>query len=230
MEMAGLVCGTEAHAFCCDSLTSRAACQVAAAALTFPAVVATRVCVGLGEGVALPSMNNLVATLPKQLRSTALGVAFTGFHSGVRDSPVWGLVYRHAWGSNLYPSRSEGCSLFELPQWESHRGPMFAHACIITVVHSLHLSNCLIPRLCPHASHIGQHNCCPGQATCWGWRCRPCCWRAWAGAPSLSSTASWERRCSRSGWLPCPARQRQVICRPGPCHSTSSKARIGCCS
>ena len=27
-------------------------------------------------------MNNLVATLPKSLRSTGLGVAFTGFHSG----------------------------------------------------------------------------------------------------------------------------------------------------
>ena len=44
--------------------------------------MATRVCVGLGEGVALPSMNNLVATLPKSLQSTALGVAFTGFHCG----------------------------------------------------------------------------------------------------------------------------------------------------
>jgi predicted MFS family arabinose efflux permease len=56
--------------------------QVAAAGLTFQAVVATRVCVGLGEGVALPSMNNLVATLPKARQSTALGVAFTGFHCG----------------------------------------------------------------------------------------------------------------------------------------------------
>ena len=55
---------------------------MAAWSLTFQAVVFIRVCVGLGEGVALPSMNNLVATLPKSLRSTALGVAFTGFHCG----------------------------------------------------------------------------------------------------------------------------------------------------
>ena len=50
--------------------------------LAFKLIVASRVVVGLGEGVALPSMNNLVATLPKSLRSTGLGVAFTGFHSG----------------------------------------------------------------------------------------------------------------------------------------------------
>ncbi|EIE19438.1 MFS general substrate transporter [Coccomyxa subellipsoidea C-169] len=55
---------------------------VAAAALTFPAVLATRVCIGLGEGVALPAMNNMVAGLQREKRSTALGIAFTGFHCG----------------------------------------------------------------------------------------------------------------------------------------------------
>lgn len=65
-------------------------CQVAAAALTYPAVLATRVCIGLGEGVALPSMNNMVAGLPTAKRSTALGIAFTGFHCG-RHIPI-GLV------------------------------------------------------------------------------------------------------------------------------------------
>lgn len=39
--------------------------------------------VGLGEGVALPAMNNLVANnIPLARRSTALGGCFTGFHSG----------------------------------------------------------------------------------------------------------------------------------------------------
>ncbi len=52
------------------------------ASLAFKLILASRIVVGLGEGVALPSMNNLVATLPKSLRSTGLGVAFTGFHSG----------------------------------------------------------------------------------------------------------------------------------------------------
>lgn len=38
---------------------------------------------GLGEGVALPSMNSLVATyLPAGVKSRALGISFTGFHCG----------------------------------------------------------------------------------------------------------------------------------------------------
>ena len=50
---------------------------------TVPAVLAARVCVGLGEGAALPVMNNLVATnVPPQQRATALGTCFSGFHTG----------------------------------------------------------------------------------------------------------------------------------------------------
>lgn len=38
---------------------------------------------GLGEGVALPTMSNLVAThIPKEARARALGLAFSGFHGG----------------------------------------------------------------------------------------------------------------------------------------------------
>ena len=38
---------------------------------------------GLGEGVALPAMNNLVATyVPRSAKARALGLAFSGFHSG----------------------------------------------------------------------------------------------------------------------------------------------------
>lgn len=38
---------------------------------------------GLGEGAALPVMNNLVATnIPPERRATALGSCFSGFHSG----------------------------------------------------------------------------------------------------------------------------------------------------
>lgn len=56
---------------------------VAAAGLTLPAVMLARGLVGLGEGVALPAMNNLVANnIPPSRRSTALGGCFTGFHSG----------------------------------------------------------------------------------------------------------------------------------------------------
>lgn len=56
---------------------------VAAAGLTLPAVMLARGMVGLGEGVALPAMNNLVANnIPMARRSTALGGCFTGFHTG----------------------------------------------------------------------------------------------------------------------------------------------------
>lgn len=62
---------------CCHCL------QVAAAGLTLPAVMLARGMVGLGEGVALPAMNNLVANnIPMARRSTALGGCFTGFHTG----------------------------------------------------------------------------------------------------------------------------------------------------
>lgn len=56
---------------------------VAAAGWTLPAVMLARGMVGLGEGVALPAMNNLVANnVPPARRSTALGGCFTGFHTG----------------------------------------------------------------------------------------------------------------------------------------------------
>jgi MFS family permease len=38
---------------------------------------------GLGEGVALPSMNNMVAAhVPPSAKARALGMSFTGFHTG----------------------------------------------------------------------------------------------------------------------------------------------------
>ncbi len=53
------------------------------AGLLLPAVLAARFMVGFGEGVALPSMNNLVArNIPPARRATALGTIFGGFHSG----------------------------------------------------------------------------------------------------------------------------------------------------
>lgn len=56
---------------------------VAAAGLTIPAVLAARCAVGLGEGVALPAMNSLVAAhVPGGSRATALGLCFGGFHAG----------------------------------------------------------------------------------------------------------------------------------------------------
>ena len=51
--------------------------------------------VGLGEGVALPAMNNLVANnVPPARRSTALGGCFTGFHTG-----QYGFTYLNIFAS-----------------------------------------------------------------------------------------------------------------------------------
>lgn len=57
--------------------------QLVGAAAVLPLAIAARVAVGLGEGVALPAMNNLIATtVPLEGRATALGQVFSGFHTG----------------------------------------------------------------------------------------------------------------------------------------------------
>eukprot|EP00198_Chlamydomonas_reinhardtii_P002510 XP_001691846.1 predicted protein [Chlamydomonas reinhardtii] len=54
-----------------------------AAGLTVPAVLLSRFLTGLGEGVALPSMSNLVAShIQPAAKARALGLCFSGFHSG----------------------------------------------------------------------------------------------------------------------------------------------------
>ncbi|GIL51685.1 hypothetical protein Vafri_7616 [Volvox africanus] len=54
-----------------------------AAGLTVPVVLLSRFLTGFGEGVALPSMSNLVAShIPAASKARALGLCFSGFHSG----------------------------------------------------------------------------------------------------------------------------------------------------
>ena len=77
----------------------------AALGVTLPAVLFVRFLVGFGEGVALPSMNNLIATrIPASRRATALGGAFMGFHTGnlvgLLISP-W-ILHRFGWRALFY--------------------------------------------------------------------------------------------------------------------------------
>ncbi|KAG7667865.1 putative anion transporter 4, chloroplastic [Nannochloris sp. 'desiccata'] len=77
----------------------------AALGVTLPAVLAVRFLVGFGEGVALPSMNNLIATrIPPAQRATALGMCFMGFHTGnlvgLIVSPL--ILYHLGWRSLFY--------------------------------------------------------------------------------------------------------------------------------
>ena len=73
--------------------------------ITLPAVLAARFLVGFGEGVALPSMNNMVATrIPGAQRATALGACFMGFHSGnlvgLLLSPI--ILANYGWRALFY--------------------------------------------------------------------------------------------------------------------------------
>jgi MFS family permease len=71
----------------------------AALGITLPAVLLSRFLVGLGEGVALPSMNNLIATrIQPSRRATALGTVFTGFQSGNLVGLALSPVILHAFG------------------------------------------------------------------------------------------------------------------------------------
>lgn len=77
----------------------------AALGVTLPAVLLVRFLVGFGEGVALPSMNNLVATnVDKGKRATALGACFMGFQSGnlvgLLLSPL--ILQLYGWRSLFY--------------------------------------------------------------------------------------------------------------------------------
>lgn len=51
--------------------------------IVLPAVVCTRVLLGLGEGAAMPSMLSMVTSnVPPSKRATAIGIGYTGFQSG----------------------------------------------------------------------------------------------------------------------------------------------------
>lgn len=77
----------------------------AALGITLPAVLLVRFLVGFGEGVALPSMNNLAATrIPPSRRATALGIMFMGFQSGnlvgLALSPL--ILQQYGWKALFY--------------------------------------------------------------------------------------------------------------------------------
>lgn len=73
--------------------------------IVFPAVLLSRFLVGIGEGVALPSVNNLMArNVGLKQRASAIGGMFTGFHSGnlvgLLLSPL--LLEMFGWRSVFY--------------------------------------------------------------------------------------------------------------------------------
>jgi len=82
--------------------------------LVLPAVLFTRFLVGFGEGVALPSINNIMAkNIPLSSRASAYGGMFTGFHSGnlvgLLLSPL--LIQQYGWRSLFFVFGAMGIPL-----------------------------------------------------------------------------------------------------------------------
>ncbi len=92
----------------------------AAAAHSLGAVLAARAAVGLGEGVALPAMSNLVATrVAPRARATALGLVFAGFQAGnllgLALSPM--IIQRYGWRALFYMFAALGAPALALWAW-----------------------------------------------------------------------------------------------------------------
>ena len=88
--------------------------SLAASRLTLPALLLARACVGLGEGVALPSVTALItAHVPPGARASALGGAFAGFPAGnmagLLISPL--LLASIGWGGLFYVAGGAGVPL-----------------------------------------------------------------------------------------------------------------------
>lgn len=97
--------------------------------IMLPAVLLSRFLVGLGEGVALPSVNNLMArNISLAKRASAIGGMFTGFHSGnlvgLLVSPI--LLELYGWRSVFYVFGALGVPLtfiwnFLVPEGETSK-------------------------------------------------------------------------------------------------------------
>mmetsp|Transcript_50811 Transcript_50811/g.94649 ORF Transcript_50811/g.94649 Transcript_50811/m.94649 type:complete len:457 (+) Transcript_50811:40-1410(+) len=76
------------------------ASAMCAAGAVLPLVIASRALVGLGEGVTMPSMNNLLAKhVPPASRARSIGLIFSGFHAGtllgLLASPI--ILMKYGW-------------------------------------------------------------------------------------------------------------------------------------
>ena len=93
--------------FCAASLLTPLSLSAAAvsAGVALPLMLLVRALVGLGEGVVLPAVTNMLALrVPPKRRASAVGAAFAGFHSGtilgLLLSPA--ILARFSWHSLFY--------------------------------------------------------------------------------------------------------------------------------
>eukprot|EP00271_Cylindrocystis_brebissonii_P019064 TRINITY_DN562_c0_g2_i1.p2 TRINITY_DN562_c0_g2~~TRINITY_DN562_c0_g2_i1.p2 ORF type:complete len:415 (+),score=109.32 TRINITY_DN562_c0_g2_i1:919-2163(+) len=97
-----------------------------AANLGLPALLFARACMGVGEGVAMPAMNNLLSKwVPVAERSRSLALVYSGMYMGsvlgLSVSP--GLIHLLGWPSVFYSFGSIGAIWFFLWQRKAFSSP-----------------------------------------------------------------------------------------------------------
>lgn len=92
----------------------------AAATASFPLLIAARALLGLGEGVAMPAMNNMIARwVPPQERSRSLSLVYSGMYGGSVVG-LWAcpwLIAEFGWPSVFYFFGSLGFVWWIFWQW-----------------------------------------------------------------------------------------------------------------
>ncbi|XP_057805612.1 ascorbate transporter, chloroplastic-like [Salvia miltiorrhiza] len=97
-----------------------------AARIGLPCLLVTRAFMGVGEGVAMPAMNNLLSRwIPVSERSRSLALVYSGMYlgsvAGLAVSPV--LIHKFGWPSVFYSFGSFGSIWFALWLSKAHSSP-----------------------------------------------------------------------------------------------------------
>ncbi|XP_020079666.1 ascorbate transporter, chloroplastic-like isoform X2 [Ananas comosus] len=97
-----------------------------AAKIGLPFLLIMRAFMGIGEGVAMPAMNNILSKwIPVSERSRSLALVYSGMYlgsvTGLALSPI--LIHRFGWSSVFYAFGSLGSIWFALWQLKAHSSP-----------------------------------------------------------------------------------------------------------
>ncbi|CAI5478403.1 unnamed protein product [Closterium sp. Yama58-4] len=97
-----------------------------AASLGLPALLFARACMGVGEGVAMPAMNNLLSKwVPVRERSRSLALVYSGMYlgsvAGLSLSPA--IIHAFAWPSVFYSFGALGLVWFAFWQTKAFSSP-----------------------------------------------------------------------------------------------------------
>lgn len=97
-----------------------------AAQIGLPFLLVMRAFMGIGEGVAMPAMNNILSKwIPVSERSRSLSLVYSGMHlgsvTGLAASPI--LIHKFGWPSVFYSFGSLGSIWFALWLLKAHSSP-----------------------------------------------------------------------------------------------------------